>query len=88
MVLRESLALIAAGLVICIVAAIGASRLIQSTLFGLSPTDPLTYGAVAMLLVTVATAATLLPARRAAQIDPMNAFEPIAAASASSGTAR
>jgi putative ABC transport system permease protein len=43
-------------------------------LFGLSPTDPMTYGAVAVLLVCVAIIACLLPARRAAKVEPMQAL--------------
>ena len=74
MILRESLTLVCLGVAAGITAAFGASRLIASMLFGLSPTDPLTYGSVALLLVTVALVASLLPARRASQVDPMIAF--------------
>ena len=50
------------------------ARFVASLLFGLSPTDPLTYGAVALVLALVALVACLLPARRAAKIDPMVAL--------------
>ena len=66
--------LVAAGVVIGIAAAAVAVRLIASMLYGLSPTDPLTYASVALLLVLVALLACLLPARRAAKIDPMVAL--------------
>jgi ABC-type antimicrobial peptide transport system permease subunit len=74
MILRESLTLVCLGVAAGIAAACGASRLIASMLFGLSPTDPLTYGSVALLLVTVALVASLLPAHRASRVDPMLAF--------------
>jgi putative ABC transport system permease protein len=74
MILRDALALVAFGLVLGVVAAFGASRLIASMLFELSPADPLTYGSVALVLITVALLASLLPARRAAHVDPMTAL--------------
>jgi ABC-type lipoprotein release transport system permease subunit len=43
-------------------------------LFGLSPTDPLTYGSVALILIVVAMLASLFPARRAARVEPMVAL--------------
>lgn len=73
MVLRGVLLLGAAGLVIGVPVALAASRLVESLLFGLEPTDPLALaGAVGMLLV-VAVAA-YVPARRAARIDPVTAL--------------
>jgi ABC-type lipoprotein release transport system permease subunit len=48
--------------------------LIASQLFGVTATDPLTYGAVATLLAMVSMAACYIPARRAAQVDPMVAL--------------
>jgi ABC-type antimicrobial peptide transport system permease subunit len=74
MILRESLALVCVGVIVGIGAAMAATRLIQSQLYGLSPTDPVSYGAVALLLVAVALVAVLIPARRAAKIDPMVAL--------------
>lgn len=74
MVLRESLALVGVGIVLGLAGAAGASRLVATMLFGLTPTDPLTYVAVAALLVFVALVACLLPARRATRIDPMLAL--------------
>ncbi|PTY06359.1 hypothetical protein DB347_13095 [Opitutaceae bacterium EW11] len=74
MILRESLVLVALGVAVGSVSALGATRWIASLLFGLSPLDPVTYGCVAALLLTIATVACLLPARRAAKIDPMTAL--------------
>ncbi|MEO6245170.1 MAG: FtsX-like permease family protein, partial [Opitutaceae bacterium] len=74
MILRESLTLVGVGIVVGLGAAGAATRLIESLLFGLSPLDPMTYGGVALLLVAVAFVAALLPARRAAKVDPMVAL--------------
>jgi predicted permease len=74
MILRESLALVVLGILVGVGAAMGATRWVASMLFGLTPNDPVTYVCVALLLLAVATAACLLPARRAAKIDPMIAL--------------
>ncbi len=50
------------------------TRLLAGVLYGVSPTDPATYGAVALLLSTVATLAAWLPARRATRVDPLIAL--------------
>jgi predicted permease len=71
MILRDSLRLVAAGVIVGIIVAAGAVRLVADMLYGLSPFDPITHVGVALLLVTVASVACLLPARRAAKIDPM-----------------
>ena len=68
MILRESVALVGVGLVIGVAAAYGASRLVASMLYELSPTDPLTYGTVSLALIAMALLASLLPARRAGRI--------------------
>jgi predicted permease len=73
-VLRSSSRALVAGLAVGIGAAVGASRLLESRLFGVSPLDPIAYGAVMLLLAAAAAAATLLPARRAARIDPIRAL--------------
>jgi len=74
MIVRESLGLVAAGVGIGIAAALGATRWIASMLFGLPTTDPLTYAAVALLLLVVAVTAALLPSRRASRVDPLVAL--------------
>lgn len=74
MVLRESLVLAGLGVAVGLLATYGSSRFIESMLFGLSPTDPLTYGVVALLLVGVVMVASLIPARRAAKVEPMIAL--------------
>jgi ABC-type antimicrobial peptide transport system permease subunit len=61
------------GLGLGIPCALAASRLLASTLFGLSPHDLPTLACVAILLLMVALVAGYLPARRASHIDPMDA---------------
>jgi putative ABC transport system permease protein len=56
------------------VAAFGTTRLLSSVLFGISPSDPITLIATVSVLAAVAMLACYLPARRAAQIDPLNAL--------------
>jgi predicted permease len=74
MILGESFALVALGLMLGVATAFAASRLIESMLFGLSTADPLTYGSVVSLVIAVALLASLLPAFRAARVDPMTAL--------------
>jgi putative ABC transport system permease protein len=74
LVLREGLLLGGLGVAAGLVAALASTRLLQSLLFGVTPTDPLTLGVVACLLLAVAIAATLWPARRATKVDPMVAL--------------
>lgn len=70
MVLRQTLVLAGAGMAAGIVAAIAAQRLIAAQLYGLSATDPVTFGGAAAVMIFVACAAGLVPAHRAARIDP------------------
>jgi predicted permease len=63
-----------AGLIAGILGALGASQVLRSELYGVSPLDPLTYGAVALLLSAAAMAASYLPARRAVRLDPTQAL--------------
>ena len=60
----------AVGLVAGLIGAAALTRVMSSLLFGVSPTDPLTFALVPVLLLVIALAATYLPARRAARVDP------------------
>ncbi len=73
-VLRQSLGMVVLGLGLGMVGALWLTRFIESLLIGVKPSDPLTFGAVAILLGTVAAVAALVPARRAARVDPMAAL--------------
>ena len=74
LVLGEGVRLTATGLGIGILLAIGLSRLLESLLFGVSPTDPLVFVAGSALLLAVAAVACLWPAHRAVALDPMMAL--------------
>jgi putative ABC transport system permease protein len=74
LVVGHALALVGCGLVIGLLGALSITRGLSATLYQISPTDPFTFSAVAMLLATVALLACYLPARRATQIDPMEAL--------------
>jgi ABC-type antimicrobial peptide transport system permease subunit len=74
MILREALVLTLLGVVVGLAAAAGVTRLTTSMLYGLKPTDPITFAGAAMLLVIIALAAGFTPARRAAGVDPMQAL--------------
>ena len=69
LLLRQGMTPVAIGVVIGLIGALGLTRLMSSLLFGVSPTDPLTFAGVALLLVTVALLACYLPARRAMKVD-------------------
>jgi putative ABC transport system permease protein len=74
MMLGEGLRIALAGIVAGCAAAAGLTRLMANQLFGVGPDDPLTFAAVALLLICVAVAACYLPARRAVRVDPMAAL--------------
>jgi len=71
LVLHQGMRLVLLGLAIGLFGAWAMSRVLAGQLYGISPRDPFTYVAVALLLGTVAFAATWLPARRATRVDPM-----------------
>lgn len=74
LVLQEALGTALFGVFIGAVAAFVLTRLMQSMLFGISTSDPLTYAGVAIMLIASALAAAYVPARRATRIDPMIAL--------------
>ena len=73
-VVGRGVAISAAGLAVGALAAVGLTRLLVSLLFETRPLDPLTFAAMAGLLLLVALAASYLPARRAARISPMESM--------------
>lgn len=73
-VLREGAQLAALGLALGLVGSLAAARLIATLLFGVKPTDPLTFAAVAVVRASVALAACYIPALRATRVDPLSAL--------------
>jgi predicted permease len=73
-VMRQGMLLSGIGVVIGLAASFGLNRFLGTLLFGVKATDPITYAAVAVILISVALLATYIPARRATQIDPMIAL--------------
>ncbi|HYH45984.1 MAG TPA: ABC transporter permease, partial [Thermoanaerobaculia bacterium] len=71
LVLGQGLLQVLAGVALGLAGSLALTRFLESLLFGVTPTDPLTFGAVALLLVGVAAVASWLPARRATRVDPM-----------------
>ena len=74
LVLRDTLKLAGFGLVLAIPCGIFLARLIQSQLFGVSPTDPWTIAIVILFIALVALLAAIAPAHRASSVDPMRAL--------------
>jgi ABC-type antimicrobial peptide transport system permease subunit len=74
MIFREASWLAVIGVVLGLGIALAMGRLIASMLYGLKPYDPLTLGSAALLLVLIALAASWIPARRAAHVDPIKAL--------------
>ncbi|MGD8499982.1 MAG: ABC transporter permease [Phycisphaerales bacterium] len=73
-VLRQGLMLTLIGLAIGVAAALALTRVLRSLLYGVTPTDPMTFVAVSLLLMVVGLIACYIPARRATRIDPMTAL--------------
>jgi predicted permease len=73
-IVGEGMRIVLAGVGAGVIGALMLTRLMQSLLFGISPTDPVTFGAVVVGLCSVAAVASYLPARRAARVDPVVAL--------------
>jgi putative ABC transport system permease protein len=74
MVLRQGLGLAIAGASVGLICALIVSHLMAGLLYGVRPTDPLTFTGVALLLIGVALLACYIPARRAIRVDPLVAL--------------
>ncbi len=74
LVLARALRVVVAGLVVGLAGAAGVTRVLQRFLFGVTPTDPIAFTAVTLLLLAVGLTAAWLPARRAARVDPLSAL--------------
>jgi predicted permease len=73
-VIGEGMGLVGAGALIGLGAAVMSTRVLRSLLFDLSPTDPVTYVAIVALIAVTAAAASWVPARRAANVDPLSSL--------------
>jgi putative ABC transport system permease protein len=74
LVVRQGMILAGIGVAIGLAASLGLNRFLATLLFGVKTSDPITYAAVAIILVSVAFLATYIPARRATKIDPLVAL--------------
>ena len=74
LIVRQGMGLVLIGLAIGAAGALALTRVMSSLLFGVKPTDPLTFASVSALLAAVAFAASYIPARRATRVDPMVAL--------------
>jgi ABC-type antimicrobial peptide transport system permease subunit len=74
LVVRYGMSLAAIGMIAGFIGAILLTRVMAALLFGITPTDPLTFGAVLLILGTAALTATVIAARRATGVDPMVAL--------------
>jgi predicted permease len=74
MIFRQGSILIASGLMVGLLAAFAAGRLVSDFLVGITPNDPITYTGVSLLLTSIALLASYVPARRGTRVDPMVAL--------------
>jgi ABC-type antimicrobial peptide transport system permease subunit len=74
MVLKQGMILAMVGVAVGVLGAFALTQSLKSLLFGVTPTDPTTFGVVAAVLAAAALAACYIPARRAAKVDPLQAL--------------
>jgi ABC-type antimicrobial peptide transport system permease subunit len=74
LVLRQGLLLALFGIVFGLPMAFGASRVVAGTLYNTSPNDPLSFGLISIVLAAIAALASYMPARRALDVDPLDAL--------------
>lgn len=74
LVVRQGMTMTAIGIVVGIIASLGLTQFLRSILYGVTPQDPIVLAAVTTVLIVVALAACLVPARRAASVDPVIAL--------------
>ncbi len=74
MVMREGLILTAIGVAIGLAGSFALTKVVSGLIFGVSATDPVTFGGCVVMLAIAAAAASLIPARRAASLEPLEAL--------------
>jgi ABC-type antimicrobial peptide transport system permease subunit len=74
LVIRQGMTIAWVGLAVGVVASLALTRYLTTMLFGVAPTDPLTFAALTMTMVVVSLLACYVPARRAARVDPLVAI--------------
>jgi predicted permease len=74
LILRQGLVMATIGVVIGLIAAFASTRFIANQIYGISPTDPLTFAEITFLLLAIATVASLVPASRASRVDPLKSL--------------
>ena len=73
-VIGQGLRLVSLGIIIGLIGAFAVTRVVSQFLYGVTPSDPITYAMVAGLLLTTSLVACFVPARRATHVDPMIAL--------------
>jgi len=73
-VIGQGMSMTFLGITVGLLASIGVTRFLMSFLYGISPTDPITFVLVPLILIVVALIACYIPARRASRVDPMVAL--------------